>query len=150
MLMDGYYGRPDLTAQAIRDDRLYSGDLGNVDEDALYLVDRKKDMIDSGGVKVYRKNIEEVVARHPRVREVAVFGIPDDKWGETPVATVVLRHPGAAIENEWREWINERVSARYQRVAHVIVMDEFPRNAAGKTRKHELREPFWRGRERRI
>ncbi len=149
--MDGYYGRPDLTAQAIRDGWLYSGDMGCVDEDGyLYLVDRKKDMIDSGGVKVYPKDIEEVAARHPQVREVAVFGIPDDKWGETPVAAVVLRHPGAATEDELREWINERVSARYQRVARVIVMDEFPRNAAGKTLKRELREPFWRGRERRI
>ncbi|MDL1862377.1 AMP-dependent synthetase [Betaproteobacteria bacterium PRO7] len=151
ILMDGYYGRPDLTAQAIRDGWLYSGDMGYVDEEGyLYLVDRKKDMIDSGGVKVYPKDIEEIAARHPEVREVAVFGVPDDKWGETPVAAVVLRHPGAAVEDELRAWINARVSARYQRVARVIVMDEFPRNAAGKTLKRELREPFWRGRERRI
>jgi acyl-CoA synthetase (AMP-forming)/AMP-acid ligase II len=151
ILMDGYYGRPDLTAQAIRDGWLYSGDMGYVDEEGyLYLVDRKKDMIDSGGVKVYPKDIEEIAARHPEVREVAVFGVPDDKWGETPVAAVVLRHPGAAAEDELRAWINARVSARYQRVARVIVMDEFPRNAAGKTLKRELREPFWRGRERRI
>lgn len=151
ILMNGYYGRPDLTAQAIRDGWLYSGDMGYVDEEGyLYLVDRKKDMIDSGGVKVYPKDIEEIAARHPEVREVAVFGIPDDRWGETPVAAVVLRHPGAGTEEELREWINARVSARYQRVARVIVMDEFPRNAAGKTLKRELREPFWRGRERRI
>lgn len=151
ILMNGYYGRPDLTAQAIRDGWLYSGDMGYVDEEGyLYLVDRKKDMIDSGGVKVYPRDIEEIAARHPDVREVAVFGIPDDRWGETPVAAVVLRHPGAASEDELREWINARVAARYQRVARVIVMDEFPRNAAGKTLKRELREPFWRGRERRI
>ena len=86
---------PDLTAQALRDGWLYTGDLGYVDEDGfLYLVDRKKDMIDSGGVKVYPKDVEEIAARHPDVREVAVFGIPHDKWGETPVAAVVLQ-PGA-------------------------------------------------------
>lgn len=149
--MSGYYGRPDLAAQAIRDGWLYSGDMGYVDEEGyLYLVDRKKDMIDSGGIKVYPRDIEEIAARHPEVREVAVFGIADDKWGETPVAAVVLRRPGAASEDELREWINARVSARYQRVARVIVMDGFPRNAAGKTLKRALREPFWRGRERRI
>ena len=76
----------------MRDGWLYTGDLGYVDDDGfLYLVDRKKDMIDSGGVKVYPKDIEEVAARHPAILEVAVFGIPHDKWGETPVAAVVLR-----------------------------------------------------------
>ena len=83
--MPGYYGRPDLTAEALRDGWLYTGDLGYVDADGfLYLVDRKKDMIDSGGIKVYPRDIEEIAARHPAVREVAVFGIPHDKWGETP------------------------------------------------------------------
>ena len=95
--MPGYYNRPEETARALRDGWLFTGDLGYVDEDGfLYLVDRKKDMIDSGGVKVYPKDIEEVAARHPAVREVAVFGIPHDKWGETPVAAVVLREPGCA------------------------------------------------------
>jgi acyl-CoA synthetase (AMP-forming)/AMP-acid ligase II len=151
ILMSGYFGRPDLTAQAIRDGWLFTGDMGCVDDEGyLYLVDRKKDMIDSGGVKVYPKDVEEIAARHPAVREVAVFGIPDDKWGETPVAAVVLRRAGEASEDELREWINARVAARYQRVARVIVMNEFPRNAAGKTLKRELREPFWRGRESRI
>jgi acyl-CoA synthetase (AMP-forming)/AMP-acid ligase II len=73
--MPGYYGRPDLTAEALRDGWLYTGDVGHVDEDGfLYLVDRIKDMIDSGGIKVYPKDVEEIAARHPAVREVAVFG----------------------------------------------------------------------------
>jgi acyl-CoA synthetase (AMP-forming)/AMP-acid ligase II len=88
-LMLGYYGRPDLTEQAIRDGWLFTGDLGYADDEGyLYLVDRKKDMIDSGGVKIYPRDIEEVAARHPAVREVAVFGVAHEKWGETPVAAV--------------------------------------------------------------
>ena len=142
--MPGYLGRPDLTAAALRDGWLYTGDLGYVDEDGfLFLVDRKKDMIDSGGVKVYPKDVEEVAARHPDVREVAVFGIPHPKWGETPVAAVVLKPGAAATADELRDWINARVAARYQRVERVIVMDDFPRNAAGKTLKREMRAPFW-------
>jgi acyl-CoA synthetase (AMP-forming)/AMP-acid ligase II len=142
--MPGYLERPDLTAGALRDGWLYTGDLGYVDEDGfLFLVDRKKDMIDSGGVKVYPKDVEEVAARHPDVREVAVFGIPHPKWGETPVAAVVLKPGAAATADELRDWINARVDARYQRVDRVIVMDDFPRNAAGKTLKREMRAPFW-------
>jgi acyl-CoA synthetase (AMP-forming)/AMP-acid ligase II len=142
--MPGYLDRPDLTAAALRDGWLYTGDLGYVDEDGfLFLVDRKKDMIDSGGVKVYPKDVEEVAARHPEVREVAVFGIPHPRWGETPAAAVVLK-PGATITaDELRDWINAHVDARYQRVDRVIVMEDFPRNAAGKTLKRELRAPFW-------
>ena len=151
ILMSGYYNQPDLTAKAIRDGWLYTGDMGFVDaEGYLHLVDRKKDMIDSGGVKVYPRDIEEIAARHPAVREVAVFGIPDHKWGETPVAAVVLHREGEATADELREWINARVAARYQRVARVLLLPDFPRNAAGKTLKRELRAPFWVGRERSI
>jgi len=151
MLMAGYHGRPDLTAQAIRDGWLFTGDMGFVDEDGyLHLVDRKKDMIDSGGVKVYPKDVEEVVARHPAVREVAVFGIPDEKWGETPVAAVILHHPSAIDANTLRDWVNERVAARYQRLNRVLIVDDFPRSAAGKTLKREMRAPFWKGIDRNI
>ncbi|MFO1321089.1 MAG: AMP-binding protein [Burkholderiales bacterium] len=151
MLMTGYHGRPDLTAQAVRDGWMHSGDLGYVDEDGyLFLVDRQKDMIDSGGVKVYPRDIEEIAARHPAVREVAVFGVPHDKWGETPVAAVILRTAGAVTADELKEWINARVEARYQRLAQVMLLAEFPRSAAGKTLKRELRAPFWAGRDAKI
>ena len=144
MLMKEYYKRPDLTAQALRDGWLYTGDMGYVDEEGyLYLVDRKKDMIDSGGVKVYPRDVEEVAARHPAVREVAVFGIPDEKWGETPIAAVVLVSPDAATADELCEWINARVQARYQRVSRVVIHEEFPLSPAGKTLKRELRRPYW-------
>ncbi len=90
--MPGYYKRPDLTAETIRDGWIHTGDLGYVDEDGfLYLVDRKKDLIISGGVNVYPRDIEEVVAQHPAVAEVAVFGVAEAQWGETPVAAVTLR-----------------------------------------------------------
>ena len=149
--MPGYYNRPDETARALRDGWLHTGDLGYVDEDGyLYIVDRKKDMIDSGGVKIYPKDIEEIATRHPAIREVAVFGIPHDKWGETPVAAVVLREEGGVGADELRDWINARVAAKYQRVDRVIILDEFPRNTAGKTLKRELRAPFWKGREKAI
>jgi len=142
-LMLGYYGRPDLTEQAIRDGWLFTGDLGYTDgEGYLYLVDRKKDMIDSGGVKIYPKDVEEVAARHPAVREVAVFGVAHEKWGETPVAAVLLRAGAAVSAGELLDWINERVGARYQRLNAVQIMDDFPRNAAGKTLKREMRDAY--------
>ena len=149
--MPGYYARPDLTAAALRDGWLYTGDLGYVDGDGfLFLVDRIKDMIDSGGIKVYPRDIEEIAARHPAVCEVAVFGIPDDKWGETPVAAVVLHDTTAVGAEELKDWINARVAAKFQRVAQVLVMEEFPRSAAGKTLKREMRAPFWEGHGRKI
>ena len=151
ILMQGYYKRPDLTAQAIRDGWLFSGDMGYADEDGyLYLVDRKKDMIDSGGMKVYPKDIEEVAAHHPAIREVAVFGVPHEKWGETPVAAVILNEGASVTPEVLRDWINEHVGARYQRVSEVLVMGDFPRSAAGKTLKREMREPFWEKAGRKI
>jgi acyl-CoA synthetase (AMP-forming)/AMP-acid ligase II len=151
MLMPGYHGRPDATAQAIVDGWLHTGDLGYVDEDGfLYLVDRKKDLIISGGVNVYPRDIEEVIAQHPAVREVAVFGAPHDKWGEAPVAAVLLKAGATTSADELRTWTNERVAARYQQVREVAVLDEFPRNSAGKTLKRALRDPYWAGRRSNI
>ncbi len=162
-VMQGYWDKPELTAETLRDGWIYSGDIGYLDNEGyLYLVDRKKDMIDSGGVKVYPRDIEEVAARHPAIAEVAVFGIPHQTWGETPVAAVVLRvgadslcapgNPlrGQVTAEELRDWINERVAARYQRVQAVVIKPEFPRNAAGKTLKREMRDPYWAGRAKQI
>src|SRR5262249_7151710 len=149
--MAGYVNRDDLTAQTIRNGWVHTGDLGHVDDEGyLYLVDRKKDMIDSGGVKVYPKDVEEVAARHPAVREVAVFGVPHDKWGETPLAAVVLREGVSATAEDLREWINARVDARYQRVSEVVLMKDFPRSAAGKVLKREIREPYWKDAGRKV
>ncbi len=140
MLMPGYYKRPDLTALAIRNGWLYSGDLGYLDEDGfLYLVDRQKDMIISGGVNVYPRDIEEIAVRHPAVREVAVFGVPDEKWGEIPVAHIILVESDAIDAEALRMWINQRVDARFQRLSRVVIVEDFPRSAAGKTLKRLMR-----------
>ncbi len=148
IMMTGYYKRPDLTAQAIVNGWLHSGDLGYVDEDGfLYLVDRKKDMIISGGINVYPKDIEEIVVQHPLVREAAVFGIPSEKWGETPLAAVILNDSEAVTTEALRDWINKRVAARYQRVQQVVFMADFPRSVVGKTLKRVMREPYWVGKK---
>ena len=151
LLMPGYYGRPDLTAQAIIDGWMHTGDMGYVDDDGyLYLVDRKKDLIISGGVNVYPKDIEEVVVTHPDVLEAAVFGIPSDRWGEAPMGAVVLRQGSLPDAGALKAWVNARVGARYQQLCDVVILTEFPRNAAGKTLKRVMREAYWEGRATRI
>jgi acyl-CoA synthetase (AMP-forming)/AMP-acid ligase II len=144
--MSGYYKRPELTSETIREGWVYTGDLGYVDEDGfLHLVDRKKDLIISGGVNVYPRDIEEVVVQHESVAEAAVFGVADEHWGETPVAAVTLRAGEGASAEELKRWVNERVEARYQKLADVLVLDSFPRNVAGKTLRREIRKAYLRG-----
>jgi acyl-CoA synthetase (AMP-forming)/AMP-acid ligase II len=143
IMMKGYYKRSDLTEQAIVDGWLHSGDMGYVDEEGfLFLVDRKKDMIISGGVNVYPKDIEEVIVQHPVVRDAAVFGIPHPKWGETPVAAVVLGAGAPLTQQELLEWVNERVGAKFQRLSDIVILEDFPRNVAGKTLKRDLRDAY--------
>ncbi len=146
MLMPGYYKRDDLTAETIRDGWLHTGDIGYVDEDGfLYLVDRKKEMIISGGVNVFPRDIEEIAVGHPDVREAAVFGVPSDKWGETPVGAVVLSDGAKGDAQAIKEWINGKVEAKFQRLTDLIVLDDFPRNVAGKTLKREIRARYLGG-----
>ncbi|MGD8660208.1 MAG: fatty acid--CoA ligase family protein [Desulfobacterales bacterium] len=141
LAMAGYYKQPELTRQTIINDWIYSGDLGFTDDEGfLHLVDRKKDMIISGGINVYPRDIEEVLIKHPSVREVAVYGAPSEKWGETPVAAVILQQEDKASPQELLEWVNERVAARFQKVKEVIIRDEFPRTATGKVLKRTLRD----------
>lgn len=145
ILMPGYYKREDLTREAIRDGWLHSGDAGYLDDDGyLFLVDRLKDMIISGGVNVYPRDIEEVMIQHPAVREVAVFGVADEKWGEVPVAAVVPAAGCAIDPDALMAWTNTRVGAKFQRIADVVVYEDFPRNVAGKTLKREMRDRYRR------
>jgi len=144
-LMSGYYKRPDLTAKAIVGGWLHSGDAGYLDEDGyLFLVDRLKDMIISGGVNVYPKDIEEVVVQHPAVQEAAMFGAADARWGEVPVAGVVLREGATVGRDDLIAWTNARVAAKFQRIVDVVFFEELPRNVAGKTLKREMREAYAR------
>ena len=141
LAMAGYYKQPALTRQTIINGWIYSGDLGFTDDEGfLHLVDRKKDMIISGGINVYPRDIEEVLIQHPSVREVAVYGVPSEKWGETPVAAVILQPEAAVSPRELLEWVNERVAARFQKVKEVVIIDEFPRTATGKVLKRTLRD----------
>jgi long-chain acyl-CoA synthetase len=148
-MMSGYLNRPDDTNAMLWRDAsgaLYfrSGDLGRFDDDGfLYLLDRKKDVIISGGFNVYATDLEAVLSRHPAVAEVAVIGVPSERWGETPIALAVLRAGVAATPEELRDHCNERVG-KAQRVARVELRSELPRNAIGKVVKRELREPYWR------
>ena len=130
-----------------RDERgrtfLRSGDIGKLDEDGfLYILDRKKDMILSGGFNIFPRDIEEVVGTHPQVSDVTVIGIPHEKWGETPIALVIAT-PGEEIDpSELLAWTNARL-AKAQRLHALELRDDFPRNALGKVIKRELRSPYW-------
>ena len=151
LLMPGYHKRPDLTALAIRNGWMFTGDMGFMDADGfLHLVDRKKDLIISGGVNVYPRDIEEVLVTHPAVLEAAVFGVPDEKWGETPLGAVVLKSGAAITAEELKAFVNARVGARYQQVRDVAILPAFPRNAAGKVLKREMRDRYWEGHAARI
>jgi acyl-CoA synthetase (AMP-forming)/AMP-acid ligase II len=148
-LMKRYHNQPKATEEAIwRDEHgrtfLRTGDMGRLDEDGyLYILDRKKDMIISGGFNVFAVDIEAILAQHPAVAEACVIAVPNKKWGESPLALVVPRHGVAANEEEIRVWANARL-AKHQRVVAVEFREEFPRNAVGKTLKKVLRESYWK------
>lgn len=144
--MSGYHNRPDLDAAILWRSPsgaafLRSGDLGYVDEQGfLHIVDRKKDMILSGGFNIFPADLETVIGQHPEVQDVTVIGIPHPKWGETPLALVIPRGtPDPAV---LLEWANSRL-ARTQRLAGLHLRTEFPRNALGKVLKRELRAAWW-------
>jgi len=150
-LMPEYYKLPEKTAEEIWIDEkgrthLKTGDMGKIDKDGyLYILDRKKDMIVSGGINIFASDIEEVLSRHPDVGDVTVISIPHEKWGETPLALVIKKQGSGVTEGEIREWVNPQL-AKYQRVRAVEFADEFPRNALGKVLKRQLREPYWKNR----
>jgi long-chain acyl-CoA synthetase len=144
-VMKGYWNDPEETANSITSEGwLCTGDAGYLDEDGyLYLHDRVKDMIVSGAENVYPAEVENVLHAHPQVVDAAVIGIPDDRWGETVKAIVVV------AADELVAWTRDRL-AHYKCPTSVDFVDALPRNASGKVLKRELREQYWRGRERRI
>ena len=140
-LMREYWNKPEATAEAFRGGWFHSGDLVTRDEEGyVWVVDRMKDMIISGGENIYCAEVENVLAAHPCVAQVSVVGQPDARWGETPVAFVVPR-PGAGAPGleELRGWAAERI-ARYKLPSALVTLAELPRNAAGKVLKGELRK----------
>lgn len=150
-VMQGYWDKPEATDAVLRDGWYYTGDLGYFDDGGcLFLVDRKKDMIVSGGENVYSTEVEEVLSSHPAVLECAVFGVPDEKWGEAVHAIVVPRE-GSRVEPEVLLALCRERLAGYKLPKQVDVREtELPRTAAGKVLKRALREPFWQEEARRI
>ncbi len=146
-MMNGYHGRPDKTAEATWTSPeglsfIRTGDVGRFDEDGfLTLMDRKKDMIISGGFNIYPSDLEAVLVQHPDVVEAAVVGVPSDAWGETPVAFVALKQGQAADPGEIKAFVNGQVG-KTQRLADVRVVDSLPRSHIGKVLKRELRDSW--------
>jgi fatty-acyl-CoA synthase len=135
----GYWGLPGATLEAFHGDWFRTGDLARIDEHGFYtIVDRKKDMVITGGENVYPVEVEQVLVRHPAVREVAVIGAPDERWGERVVAVIVLEPEQTIDERELRAWCRERI-AHYKAPRELRVVDELPRNPSGKVLKRALR-----------
>ena len=135
----GYWEKPEATREALRDGWFHTGDMARVDEQGYYtLVDRKKDMIITGGENVYPIEVERVLQEHPDVTEVAVIGVPDEQWGEAITAVVVVADGSDLTPDRLREWTGERI-ARFKVPRRVRVVDALPRNATGKVLKRELR-----------
>ena len=149
-LMAGYWQREKETAQAIRGGWLHTGDAGFVDSEGfIFLKDRLRDMIVSGGENVYPVEVEAVLTSHPEVLECAVIGVPDSKWGETVKAVVVRRAGANLTETSLIEWSRDKL-AGFKRPRSVDFIEALPRNAAGKLLKRTLREPYWAGYARRV
>ena len=149
-VMTGYFHDPDATATAFRGGWFHSGDLGVWHPDGyIELRDRAKDIIVSGGENISTIEVEAAIASHPAVLEVAVVGVPSDRWGERPKAIVVLREGHNPTESEIIEHVHGRI-ARYKAPDRVSFVEALPKTSTGKIKKFELREAEWQGRESRI
>ncbi|TFG96677.1 MAG: long-chain-fatty-acid--CoA ligase [Myxococcales bacterium] len=149
-LMRGYWNLPDASAEALRDGWMHTGDAGTLDaEGYLYLQDRVKDMIVSGGENVYPREVENVLFGHPAVADVAVIGVPDPKWGEAVKAIVVLRQGAEATPEALVQYCRGQLGG-YKCPRSVDFVDALPRNPSGKVLKKDLREKYWAGQSRRV
>ena len=148
--MVGYWRKPELTAQTIRDGWMWTGDVATWDADGyVFIVDRAKDMIISGGENIYSTQVEAAVHQHPAVLESAVFGVPDDVWGEAVKAVVVLKPGMQATEQEIIDTASQHL-ASYQKPKSVDFVDDLPKAPTGKILKRTLREPYWQHQERKV
>jgi acyl-CoA synthetase (AMP-forming)/AMP-acid ligase II len=149
--MTGYWGKPDATAKTIdADGWLRTGDAGYLDEEGyVFIHDRVKDMIITGGENVYPAEVENAIFGHPAVADVGVIGVPDARWGEAVKAVVSVK-PGAEVSPaEIIAWARERIAA-FKCPKSVDFVDVVPRNPSGKILRRDLREPYWAGIERRV
>jgi acyl-CoA synthetase (AMP-forming)/AMP-acid ligase II len=149
-MMTGYHNQPGKTSDAEWFDAtgkrfIRTGDIGRFDDDGfLTLVDRKKDMIISGGFNIYPSDLEAVLTQHPAIAEASVIGVPSKEWGETPVAFVVLRAGHSATPSELQDWFKDRVG-KTQRLSALELVESLPRSPIGKVLKRELRDAYLKG-----
>jgi fatty-acyl-CoA synthase len=148
-VFEGYWEQPEETAKAIRDGWFHTGDGGYLDGPYVVIADRKKDVIISGGENVSSIEVEDCLYQHPAVAEAAVIGVPDEKWGETVKALVVLREGETASEADLIAHCRDRI-AHYKCPTSVEVRETLPRTATGKLQKFKLRQPYWEGRDRQV
>jgi len=148
-IMKGYWKKPEQTEAVLKDGWYRSGDMGYMDEEGfVFLVDRAKDMIVSGGENVYCSEVEEALYKHPAVLEAAVFGVPDEAWGEAVHAVVVPRE--TVTPEELIEFCRERIAGYKLPKAITLSAEELPKSGPGKILKRELREPFWEGYDKKV
>jgi len=150
VVMTGYWNDPEATRETLRHGWLHTGDVGRMDDrDYIFLLDRAKDMLISGGENICTREVEDAILMHPAVKEVAVFGVPDDAWGEAVKAIVAIKPGMKATEKEIIDFCKQHI-ASYKKPKSVEFMDELPRNPYGKVLKRELKEKYWAGYDRRI
>jgi long-chain acyl-CoA synthetase len=149
-VMKGYWNMPEETAKSIRNGWFYTGDAGYKDKEGyVYIHDRVKDMIVSGGENVYPAEVENALMKHPAIQDVAVIGIPDDRWGEVPLA-IVVRKPGVEVTEDDIVAFGRTQLAGFKTPKKVAWADALPRNPSGKILKKDLRAPYWQGRTRQV
>jgi fatty-acyl-CoA synthase len=149
-VMKGYWNKPDATAASIRDGWMSTGDAAYMDEDGyVFIYDRVKDMIVTGGENVYPAEVENALFGHPAIADAAVIGVPDDTWGEAVKAIIVLKPGAPPDEADIIAWTRARI-ANFKTPKSVDFVEAIPRNLSGKILRRDLREPYWKGRDRRV
>lgn len=148
--MLGYWNLPEATRSTLVDGFVHTGDAGYLDEDGyVYVHDRVKDMIVSGAENIYPAEVESALFGHPAIGDVAVIGVPDERWGEAVKAVVVLKPGAEATPDDLIGFARERI-AGFKLPKTIDFISELPRNPSGKILKRELRKPYWQGRERNV
>jgi len=149
-LMEGYHNRPEATAEALAGGWMHTGDAGSLDDEGyLYVSDRVKDMIISGGENIYPREIEDVIFRMPAVADAAVIGVPDEKWGETVKAVIQVKEGETLTENDVLSHCRQNLGG-FKQPKSVEFIDLIPRNLSGKVLKKDLRAKYWEGRDRSV